>query len=85
MNCLGMPPEGTPMSKEYKTTSANTCASVDWYEGHHCVLAADHDGRHADDYGATWEQDASWMSAMRVHGPWWPERGHVVGAYLRNG
>jgi len=59
-----------------------TCDSVDWYEGDRCVLDAGHEGKHQDSYGATWERGASPNSMYRVHGPWWPERGHVLSNYL---
>lgn len=62
--------------------SENTCASVDWYEGHLCRLSAGHDGRHEDEYGASWDKGAGDHSLYRVHGPWWPERGHVLSKYL---
>lgn len=61
---------------------ANTCPSVDWYEGDVCVLDADHDGAHRDRFGATWTVGAGDYSLYRVNGPWWPERGHVLANYL---
>lgn len=61
---------------------AGTCASVDWYEGEYCALDADHEGEHRDAHGATWTKGASALSIYRVHGPWWPERGHVLSNYL---
>ena len=60
----------------------STCDSVDWYEGDDCVLPPDHVGLHRDAFGATWEHGASERSLLRVHGPWWPEKGHVLAKYL---
>ncbi len=62
--------------------AVNTCDSVDWYEGHRCILDADHAGHHLDEWGATWDRGASERSLYRVHGQWWPERGHVLSKYL---
>lgn len=60
----------------------NTCDSVDWYEGDRCVLDAGHEGLHVDSSGMTWDMGAGELSVYRVHGPWWPERGHVLDNYV---
>ena len=65
-------------------TGGNTCEAVDWYEGSQCVLDADHDDDHDDGFGFRFRVDmvASYRSAYRVHGPWWPEMGHVLSNYI---